>query len=61
MRTRRVLWAAVVLLAAGGVLAADNFEEALVVKVEKGPYGPRGMPGDIVQHGYNFVSIEGGS
>jgi len=37
------------LLVAGPALAGGSMEDALVVKVAKGPYGPRGMPGDIVQ------------
>jgi len=30
-------------------LAASGFEDTHVVKIPKGPYGPRGMPGDIIE------------
>ena len=40
---------ALVLILAGIVAAGDGFEDRLVVKVAKGPHGPRGMPGDFVR------------
>ena len=56
MRTPIVACAAgIVLLASAGLTAAELFEEQVVVKVEKGLRGPRGMPGDIVQLGDNML------
>ena len=50
MKIRTALAAGCLLLFAGTVALGEGLlEDALVVKVDKGVYGPRGMPGDIVQ------------
>ena len=45
------MWAVFVATVLGAAMAigAEGFDEALVVKLPRGPHGHRGMPGDIVQ------------
>ncbi|MBN1343792.1 MAG: exo-alpha-sialidase [Phycisphaerae bacterium] len=47
--SRRLIPSALVSLVVVAPLAAADFEDRVAVKVNKGPYGPRGMPGDFVQ------------
>ncbi|HJN07566.1 MAG TPA: sialidase family protein [Pirellulaceae bacterium] len=45
---RTTLWVYLAILLSASVYGAEPIEDALVVPVEKGLRGPRGMPGDIV-------------
>jgi len=49
MKKNMVILGVALCLAVGSALGAPLFEETLVVKVPRGPHGPRGMPGDIIE------------
>lgn len=49
LRTQPVVPALALLAVATATVFAADFEDRLAIKVNKGVYGPRGMPGDFLQ------------